>query len=1454
MKKIIILMLVMVLLVQTVLGLEGGDVFSSDEKDYYFWDTFTDTDGTAITSHTAETGQTWGSDAGPSSIQSNTLEYAGGDRAKVSFGDPTTNITCDFYLNQSGSLNNNLQLYLRNGGTETTTLANRDSDIGDLRYLNSADTWVIMDAVPDIVSGDNMTWRMSVRFDTDEVNYTGIILTNESGTLVYTQVVSTGWVVLRNTQTSVDEIWFNPAAIGMVDEIACWNVTDGVFTNRPLAPPPDLTPPVVNTTFNITNIKANNILNISANMSDEIALSTAVISINFSTGLLEINFTISGLSTAIHNITPIPETRGNVLNITVFATDTSSNTKQNSTLFTIVNSIPSTPTILFPTIDDYNNTQPNYPFDVTFPADVDGDPITIYYYINGILNHTALGNTTFNASDGHFILNVSLFDGIGFSPNATVNFTIDTTIPTLLFFNLTNNTIFGFNINASINITIQDTNPFNLTYTVHNSSDVLQSGYNDIANSSTTIMLIPILSLSDLASGNYTIDINFSDRHTTTAISDYSVSILDFGLYFKTKEGSEITITQTIGLLDKKDISYEKQTDRYTIGFGETAKRETKTFLVIADREIKIIRSEYKGHLIIGKNWMDFENKDKGSEVDVVRIEKNIVSVTVYSNDFNFMSIGGLNVVNVFYNFQVDNDPPTYENFAINDTFPSLNAPVNISVDCVDAIGISTCIIGHNNSGSWANATNITIDINSSNVLAHHFVLTVTVSLGGTVGAMACANDTSNEFSCSNILTLQVNDTELPTILTGNNATRFLGNKSINFTYNVTDNFLLSDGQVIITQSGEIQFFNNSLTGTVAEFSQAILITASAGDVINVTGRVNDSFGNLIQTETIFSVTKDFFVNATNVFDNTTIKSYTVTISNATFVQTKTTTSGLLNFTDLIEGIYQVNITSNENGGYHNLSIPSQDVRNDLVGKLHQAVVFFTAVRRGTNVDITDFNVSLTKLTNQSNSTGELRLLVNASTFFVSGKSDDYFDTSVNISLTNQSTSNHVIQFYDLNVSISILSVSNNTFIKDFTVELSGTDGTSFTETLPEGNTAKPGNVTFSLGNGTYDITVMHDEFTTAFFSFTVASDSTYPNLTFTLIGLNALNFSVFDEITELLIPGNATIDLITDISARNFTADNGTLYIQDLEPGEYRITYSAPKYTERDYYIDILNDTNQTIELYLLTITNGTDVTFTVQDNSGQDIENATIRLKRYYLSSNSYRTIAMSRTNTEGKAVIDVDFNDAFYETLTTFKDLSLRTIGAKIITTTLILTMNPTEEPFSNVDAIDNVETSMNFNNLTETFTYTFTDLGGNSREGTLTVIEITPTTETVVCTSTDTSPSATLICQVNTTNATATFSAKGEIKVGSTSIITDALNILTGITRQLKDIWGGQGVFFTILVAGVIGGLGMIVSPAVGIIMFLVSLLVVNFFGMTILSGTIYGFFILVGIFIIWKMKQ
>ena len=387
-------------------------------------------------------------------------------------------------------------------------------------------------------------------------------------------------------------------------------------------------------------------------------------------------------------------------------------------------------------------------------------------------------------------------------------------------------------------------------------------------------------------------------------------------------------------------------------------------------------------------------------------------------------------------------------------------------------------------------------------------------------------------------------------------------------------------------------------------------------------------------------------------------------------------------------------------------------------------------------------------------------------------------------------------------------------------------------------------NATFtSLTGSTYYVNATHYD----------AANST-TNSTTVIFSTAYFNISFYDEILEELItPDVITLEVIGTGFAQNYSTTTGKIGVAGWTQGDYRLTYVSNDYGKRSYYYTLSNATNYSISLYLLTATNGTDVTFTVQDNSGNELSNATIYLKKYYVSTNSYRTVAMERTNEEGEASIDVDFNDAYYQILVNYGDFSLQTIGSKIISTTRILTLDLLADPFGTVDALDGVTTSLSFNNLTQTFSYVFLDTTGTQRTATLDVIKTTPTTDENVCTTTDTSVSGTLLCTVNTTAIPGTYTAKGYISINP-KILTNTYQIITGIARDFQAVFGTTGIFLTILLAGCMAGLGAMISPAVAIIMFVVGIAIASFMGMSMISTVFLCFLILGAIILIFKMKR
>ena len=92
--------------------------------------------------------------------------------------------------------------------------------------------------------------------------------------------------------------------------------------------------PTVKTAFNISSPVINDIINFTGNVTDETGLLGANITYNISGTITKVNFTLNGTTAQVSNAAQVCSSAC-VINFTMYATDTSNNVKQNSTLIAV---------------------------------------------------------------------------------------------------------------------------------------------------------------------------------------------------------------------------------------------------------------------------------------------------------------------------------------------------------------------------------------------------------------------------------------------------------------------------------------------------------------------------------------------------------------------------------------------------------------------------------------------------------------------------------------------------------------------------------------------------------------------------------------------------------------------------------------------------------------------------------------------------------------------------------------------------------------------------------------------------------------------------------------------------------------------------------------------------------------------------------------------------------------
>jgi len=314
-----------------------------------------------------------------------------------------------------------------------------------------------------------------------------------------------------------------------------------------------------------------------------------------------------------------------------------------------------------------NNTQFNtliQHFNITVNA---SEAFTADFYVNDALNQTrsyGLGidvladfnltftNTTEETLTYYFYVNTS--DTNHSTGVKTVH--IDNVFPQITWTvpDNTNTTVIAETLLT--NIFLQDPNMFSYLYNI-----TRPNGTQYHTSSNATLTGLTNYTINDIVSfvgeqGEFNAFAEVCDGHTDQNITIDSVLINNVTLEVE-DEGDSINVS----MLDEEDtmsVSYIEEPDKVSFGFVSDTTTSTEEFIVESNHYIHILDglTQYEGHLVMGKKWMDFETDDLSS-VNILRLTDYSVQVTVTkltsTDEWDFESIGELNCRNQSRSFLV---------------------------------------------------------------------------------------------------------------------------------------------------------------------------------------------------------------------------------------------------------------------------------------------------------------------------------------------------------------------------------------------------------------------------------------------------------------------------------------------------------------------------------------------------------------------------------------------------------------------------------------------------------------------------------------------------------------------------------------------------------------------------------------------------------------------------------
>lgn len=560
---------------------------------------------------------------------------------------------------------------------------------------------------------------------------------------------------------------------------------------------------------------------------------------------------------------------------------------------------------------------------------------------------------------------------------------------------------------------------------------------------------------------------------------------------------------------------------------------------------------------------------------------------------------------------------------------------------------------------------------------------------------------------------------------TGNNITIFSAVVD-NVTYNTTTSWIVTD--VLHNDTG----------------AHNITIYRITGDYQNIT-----TLNYNVSTNLTASLKPYWQVTLSDQWDNSAINGFNATINGTLHT---TTTDTLITDITFDSSNSTAVLEASE---YFPKTFLDQSPYGDTAYELFQAQIDLSATEIITGNTLTGL------FWTGSNSTTST-FYIKAGNYNITFQNSSYFNRTQQFTVSALSNGSQTIQnVYSSILNITAVSLVDGSSISNFTINIS-----SESLTYNATHNTTDGNVTIYLLNATYyNLTIDAPGFEIPNSSTEIYVTSSPFSHQFNLYTTNSINFTFLDEETGTVVY-NVSVELISDVASYNDTAVNGTLYMDLISPSTYAIRYVAAGYSERFYYFNLQNRSHTDLTLYLLSNTTATEVTAIVYDEGNNFVEDATIKVLKYDLTTNSYIVMEVVQTNFEGEAKLNLVLNTEFYKFMIEYPlgTLKEETSPTYIYGTTLNFQINLGADVAEDFYNSNDITYSLVFNNATNNFRFTYSDANNIVSQGCLDVYWIRASGSTLINSTCTSSASATILSLVENVSGR-TYEAEGYVFFGS-----------------------------------------------------------------------------------------
>jgi len=538
-----------------------------------------------------------------------------------------------------------------------------------------------------------------------------------------------------------------------------------------------------------------------------------------------------------------------------------------------------------------------------------------------------------------------------------------------------------------------------------------------------------------------------------------------------------------------------------------------------------------------------------------------------------------------------------------------------------------------------------------------------------------------------------------------------------------------------------------------------------------------------------------------------------------------------------------INFTANvsDNGGFGNCSL----FVNYSTGNVFTAILNSTAITNNTEINFSY------RINRADNYIWNIRC----------------YDTSGNIAWGN---SNLTLQVRANNATLNISAVNNLTLnaIINFSVL-----NFSYINIYKNYNTTNGSIEIFYLNNYTFNFTIRADNYISRFEI--GSSTDTHVNYKVTMQPIyidnctnttaSTLTLLLYDEDNSTKIYGNIDVgfDLIyvsnltvNDTASFNFTMRGQNNLTICISPNNATfvanaiLSYWADWYVKRNYFLYqyLLTNVSRNLPLYLLNSTESSNILLTVTDQDGYGLEGYYIKVLRYYPGEAAFKVVESLKTDNNGNSLAHMIAYTTLYKFIIQRSNETMRQTGqTPILQSTMKFIINLIQNNFVTEQLeIGQAQSILTFDNNTNMYDFTFSDLTGSVVQGCLRVWYMRPTGRTTICDSCLTASAGSVLCNVTGYNYT-TY-AQGGFQTDNPFTFFPVKFLENNIELSF---FGAMGIFAAMLMVAVIGLLASF-NPAVAIIFTVGAMIITYISGFMLLSYTSILILVVLGGWMVFKM--